>query len=416
MTDKPLHQPGLSRAEFIGLMAALMALNALAIDVMLPALPVMGADLGVTVENERQLVMSAYMVAFGIGQLFFGPISDRFGRRGPLFFGLALYVTGAFAALFATDFAVLLALRFLQGIGAASTRVIATSVVRDRYSGRDMAQIMSLTFMVFMAMPIFAPSIGQLILLAAPWQYIFIFMGGLATIVAIWCWFRLPETLARENRRAFTPASIFGGFRIVLSNRSSLFYGLAGIFMFGSMFSFIVSMQQIFVDIYGLGVYFPLAFAALACIMSLSSFLNSRFVQRFGMRRLSHTGILVFLTTTSTMLVLSLTGQLTFWLFIGLLACTHFVLGWITSNMNSLAMEPLGRVAGTAAAVFGFSQTVGGAMIGTFVGQQFNGTVTPLTMGYVTLGLLVLSCVLIAEKGRLFGVGEEYRHAPAAAD
>ena len=405
----------LSRPEFIGLVAALMALNALAIDVMLPALPYMGEALGVTNENERQLVVSAYMIGFGAAQLVFGPVTDRFGRRAPLFFGIVLYVICAFAANFAPTFMILLGLRFVQGLGAAATRVIAMSVIRDRYSGREMASVMSLAFMVFMAIPIIAPGIGQLILLFGTWHYIFLFMALLATAIGVWAWFRLPETLHPEYRRELKLGVIYDGFRAVISNRTAFFYGLCGMLFFSAMFGFIICTQQIFVGIYGLGPYFPVAFASIAGLMAVANFLNSRIVKVYGQRRVSHFALLVYIAVGSTILVLAVNGQPNFWVFYALLLVLQFVFAWATSNMNSLSMEPLGAVAGTAAAVFGFMQTVGGAVIGTLIGQQFNGTLVPNSLAYVVMGVLVLGCVLIAEKGKLFGVGAEYRTPPTAA-
>jgi DHA1 family bicyclomycin/chloramphenicol resistance-like MFS transporter len=406
----------LSRVEFIALVAALMALNALAIDVMLPALPYMGEALGVANENERQFVVGAYMIGFGAAQLVFGPLSDRYGRRAPLLVGMAIYVICALAAAFAPNFLALLVLRFVQGIGAASTRVVATSVVRDRYSGRAMAEVMALTFMVFMAIPIVAPGIGQLLLLSGPWQTIFLFMGGLALVIAIWAYLRLPETLEPGRRRPLTVRSVADGFRLVFTNRVALCYGLAGMFLFGAMFGFISSSQQVFVDIYGLGPYFPVAFATMAGMMAVAQFLNSRIVRRLGMRRLSHFAILVYISMAAVLLVLSLMGPVPFWVFFGLLLVVQWMFGWASSNMNSLSMEPLGAVAGTAASVFGFTQTIGGALLGTFIGQQFSGTVTPIAGGYFAMGMIVLICILIAEKGRLFGVGAEYQAAKAVTE
>jgi MFS transporter, DHA1 family, multidrug resistance protein len=391
----------LSRPEFIALMAALMALNALAIDVMLPALPYMGEALGIPNENERQFVVTAYMLGMGIAVLAFGPLTDRFGRRAPLLVGVGIYVVAAIIAAFAPSFAILLALRFIQGMGAASVRVIATAVVRDRYSGREMAEVMSLTFMVFMAIPIIAPGVGQVLLLTGPWQSIFIFMGLLALAFWVWTYVRLPETLPVDQRRPLSLASVVDGFRIVFTNRVAISYGLAGMFLFGALFGFITSAQQIYVDIYGLGVWFPAAFAAMAGLMAVSSFTNSRVVRRFGMRRLSHGAMLVF------------TGVSAIWLFFTLLAIIMFSFGWSASNMNSLSMEPLGAVAGTAASVFGFIQTVGGALIGSYVGQLFNGTTIPVAAGYFLMGAVSLLFILIAERGRLFGVGEQY--APGKA-
>lgn len=414
MTTPTLGQRVLSRAEFIALVAAIMSLNALAIDVMLPALPYMGEALDVANENERQYVIGAYMLGFGIAQLAFGPLSDRFGRRGPLLVGIAVYIVAAVLAAFSPTFGVLLALRFLQGMGAAGTRVIATSTVRDMFSGRAMAEVMSLTFMVFMAVPIIAPGLGQILLLTGPWQTIFLFMGGLALAFGIWAFLRLPETLAPQNRRPLSVSAVTEGFRIVFTNRVAFFYAIAGMFVFGALFGFISTSQQIYVDIYGLGVYFPVAFAAMAGLMAVSSFLNSRIVRRIGMRRLSHFAILVFTGVSAVWVFFASIGFLPLWLFFSLLAVAMFMFGWAASNMNSLSMEPLGAVAGTASSVFGFIQTVGGALLGTIIGQSFNGTVLPTAIGYLTMGTMALGCILIAENGRLFGVGTE--HGAKAAD
>jgi DHA1 family bicyclomycin/chloramphenicol resistance-like MFS transporter len=405
----------LSRPEFIALVAALMAVNALAVDVMLPALPYMGEALGVSNENERQFVVTAYMLGMGIAVLAFGPLTDRFGRRAPLLVGLGIYIAAVVAAAFAPSFAILLALRFVQGMGAASVRVIATAVVRDRYSGREMAEVMSLTFMVFMAVPVIAPGVGQVLLLTGPWQTIFLFMGVIAVALWIWTYRRLPESLPLSERRPLSARSIVEGFRIVFTNRVAIFYGLAGMFLFGALFGFITSSQQIYVDVFGLGVYFPVAFAAMASLMAVSSFTNSKVVGRFGMRRLSHGAVLVFTAVSGIWLALALIGFMPLPLFFTLFAIIMFAFGWASSNMNSLSMEPLGNVAGTAASVFGFIQTVGGALIGSYTGQHFDGTTVPAAWGYVLTGSLALVCILIAERGRLFGVGQSYASHPAGA-
>ena len=411
MTTQSLGTRAISRVEFIVLCAALMALNSLAIDIMLPALPAMGEGLGVSNDNERQLVISAYMLGFGVAQLGFGPITDRFGRRAPLFVGMIVYIICAFAATFAPTFAILLLIRLGQGVGAAATRVIAMSVIRDRFSGREMASILSLVFMVFMILPIIAPGIGQLILLVGTWHYIFLFMAGLATLIMIWAVLRLPETLHPEYRRALKLSVITDGFRLVFGNRMAISYGLAGMFFFGANMGFIISSQQVFVGVYNFGEWFPLIFAAVASLMAVANFVNSRIVKRFGTRRVSHSALMVYIACGVLLFTLSLRGQIDFWTFFAILAVLQFSFACSSSNVNSLAMEPLGQVAGTAAAVFGFLQTVGGALIGTVIGQQFNGTVTPIAAGWVILGLLVLACALIAENGKLFGVSKEYQKA-----
>lgn len=392
----------LPRWEFIALCAALMALNALAIDIMLPGLQQIGASLGVENENHRQYVITAYFAGMAFALLGYGPASDTFGRRKPLLFGLSVYLVAAFAAAFAPNFETLLALRFIQGIGAASTRVIAVSIVRDRFGGRQMAQIMSLIFMVFMIIPVIAPSIGQLMMLFANWHMIFICMGTMGLAIALWAALRLPETQHPEDRRPFTLASIGQAFGIVLTNRISLWYTLATMVLFSALFGFINSAQQVYVGIYGLGVWFPIVFAGVAGLMAVSSFLNSRLVIRLGMRRLSHGALIGFLAVSSVWFVWSLFGQLPLVAFILLFAAAMFQFGWIGSNFNALAMEPLGHIAGSASSVQGFVQTLGGGLVGAFIGQSFDGTTTPLAAGFCGVATLGLIMVLIAEGGILF--------------
>ncbi len=398
------HAPtfALSKREFIALAAALMALNALAIDIMLPGLQQIGASLGVENANHRQYVITAYFAGMAFALLAYGPASDRFGRRRPLLFGLTVYLVAAFAASLSPNFETLLALRFIQGIGAASTRVIAVSMVRDRFGGRQMAEIMSLIFMVFMIIPVVAPSIGQLMMLVANWHFIFICMGTIALAIAIWAAIRLPETQHPEDRRPFTLASVGHAFGTVLTTRVSLCYTLASTAVFSALFGFINSAQQIYVGIYGLGVWFPILFALIAGMMAISSFLNSRLVMRWGMRRLSHGAIIGFTIVSAIWFVWSLFGHVPLVGFVLLFAAAMFQFGWIGSNFNALAMEPLGHIAGTASSVQGFMQTLGGGLIGAFIGQSFDGTTTPLSAGFCAVGLFGLVMVLFAEKGRLF--------------
>ncbi|WP_246225861.1 multidrug effflux MFS transporter [Chelativorans xinjiangense] len=392
----------IGKAEFIALAAALMAMNAMAIDIMLPALQQIGGALGVADENSRQFVITAYVVGFGGAQLFYGPISDRFGRRGPLLTGLVIYMCAALAAAFAPSFAALLALRVLQGIGAAATRVIAVSAIRDIFGGRQMAEVLSMVMMVFMVIPVMAPSLGQLIMIFGNWPEIFLLMAGLAFVVALWAWLRLPETLPQTMRRALSLRSVVQGFGYVLTDRIAFCYMLAATAIFGALFGFINSAQQIYVDIYGLGTWFPLLFAVGAGLMALSSFTNSRFVGRLGMRRLSHGALVTFVAVNALWLTLSLMGPISFPLFFVLFSASMFMFGWIGPNFNSIAMEPLGHVAGTAAAVLGFVTTLGGGLLGAMIGQAFDGTLTPLAGGYFVVSVVALILVLIGERGRLF--------------
>ncbi|WP_184355798.1 multidrug effflux MFS transporter [Rhizobium sp. BK602] len=394
----------MGKREFIVLAAFLMAINSLAIDIMIPALQQIGASLGVENENHRQYVVTTYLIGFGSAQLFYGPLSDRFGRRIPLLIGLVVYIIAAFGIALIPSFAGLLVLRFIQGLGSAATRVITISIVRDVFGGRQMAEVMSLIMMVFMIVPVIAPGSGQVIMLMSTWHMIFVFIGTMAMLVGIWMYFRLPETLKPENVRPLTARSVISGFGMVLTNRVALCYTLASTFLFGALFGFINSAQQIYNNIYGLGVYTPVAFGGVAVFMALSSFINSQLVGRFGMRRLSHAALLGFATITFLWLMVQLYGPspMPFPLFMILFALAMFQFGWIGSNFNSLAMEPLGHVAGTASSVLGFMSTVGGASIGAAIGQFYDGTATPMIIGYFTVSLIGIGFVLIAEKGRLF--------------
>ncbi|MCZ8180569.1 MAG: multidrug effflux MFS transporter [Rhizobium sp.] len=394
----------MGRAEFIAMMAFLMALNALAIDIMLPGLQEIGAALNVENENHRQYVVSAYLIGFGVAQLFYGPIADRFGRRMPMIVGLGIYVVSSLAVVFVPSFESLLLLRFIQGIGSAATRVITVSIVRDVFGGRQMAEVMSLIMMVFMVIPVVAPGTGQVIMLFGDWHWIFVFMAVIALIVGVWMYIRLPETLAPEDMRPFTVKVILEGFRIVLTDRVALCYTIASTFIFGALFGFINSAQQVYVGIYGLGVWFPVAFAAVALFMALSSFVNAKLVGRFGMRKLSHGSLIGFIAINFVWLVVQVLGPqpMPFFLFITFFSLAMFQFGWIGSNFNSLAMEPLGHVAGTASSVLGFMGTIGGSIIGAVIGQAFNGTALPMVTGFFVVSIIGLIFVLIGEKGRLF--------------
>lgn len=404
LQSSPKTLGGMGRAEFIAMMAFLMALNALAIDIMLPGLQEIGAALNVENENHRQYVVSAYLIGFGFAQLFYGPIADRFGRRLPMIFGLAIYVVSSLAVVFVPSFESLLLLRFIQGIGSAATRVITVSIVRDVFGGRQMAEVMSLIMMVFMVIPVVAPGTGQVIMLFGDWHWIFVFMAVIAVIVGVWMYIRLPETLAPADVRPFTVKVIFDGFRIVLTDRVALCYTIASTFIFGALFGFINSAQQVYVGIYQLGVWFPVAFAAVALFMALSSFVNAKLVGRFGMRKLSHGSLLGFIAINLIWLVVQVLGPqpMPFFLFITFFSLAMFQFGWIGSNFNSLAMEPLGHVAGTASSVLGFMGTIGGSIIGAAIGQAFNGTALPMVAGFFVVSVIGLVFVLIGEKGRLF--------------
>lgn len=375
----------LGRTEFITLAAALIAINAFAIDIMLPGLQQIGEALGEADPNQRQLVIPAYMLGFGVLQLVFGPLADRFGRRKPLLAGLAVYCLAALSAFIVPDFNALVALRFLQGAGAAASAVIAIAVVRDTYVGDQMAKTLSLVFMVLMVSPILAPSLGQLLLTLMSWRGLFAFMAGFCGLVTLWVYFRLPETLKPENRRAFTPSSIVEGFAIVFGNRVSLTYIMATALLFGTLMGFLTSAQQIYVGHYGVGQWFPAFFAAGGAISAIGGFLNSQLVTRFGMRPLSHGALFAYIALSAAMLLIGYSGMMPVAVFFALMASIFLAFNFIMSNFGALAMAPLGEVAGTAASTQGFLQMVIGAALGAMIGQFYDGTPVPMAAGFVIL-------------------------------
>ena len=377
----------LGKPEFITLVAGLIAINAFAIDIMLPGLQRIGESLGEADANRRQLVIPSYMLGFGIFQLAFGPLADRFGRRRPLLGGVGIYCLAALCAFFVTDFNSLLILRFLQGAGASASAVIAMALVRDLFVGDAMAKTLSLVFMVMMVSPIIAPGLGQFLLTVMDWRGLFGFMAGLGVIILLWIFLRLPETLKPENRRAFTFTSIVEGFGIVFGNRISLSYIMATALLFGALMGFLTSSQQIYVSLYDMGQWFPAFFAAGGIAAAVSGFANAQLVGRFGMVKLSSTALVAFGVNSLAMLVLGYLGLLPVWAFFAL-SCVWFVaFNFIFSNFGALAMMPLGEVAGTAASTQGFLQMVIGASIGAFIGQMFDGTTLPLALGSVILTL-----------------------------
>lgn len=396
-----IHRP-MGFREFVVIVAAIMALNPLALDLMLPALPDVGAAFQIGNANRIQAVLSVFLFGFGIGQFVMGPLSDRFGRRPILLGGLIVYGVASVLAIVAPSFETMLLARALQGLGTAATRVIATSIVRDCYSGRRMASVMSLAMMIFISVPVIAPSIGQIIMLAAQWRGVFIALLAYGVLILAWIIIRLPETLPVSGRRSLAIGEVVGNFRQTMTNRQTMGYALAAGSVQGLLFGYIFCSQQIFTEIYRLGHYFPLAFAVIAIGIAVAGFLNSRIVGRFGMRVISHAALIAQLTVSVIMLATALAGWLPLALFMLLAAASLFMFGLIFSNFSALAMEPQGHIAGTASSLFGSVTTLLGILIGTIIGQHFNGTLVPLATGAFLSNLLALVVVIVVEKGRLF--------------
>ena len=402
MTEpSPRHAP-LGFGVFVALQAALIGMNAFAIDIMLPGLPQITATYGLSDANDAPAVISSYLIGFGLGHLFMGVISDRYGRKPVLIAGMIGYVITALFCVLAPTFGTLLIARAIQGIFSSAPGVVSRAIVRDCYDGRRMARVMSLTMTFFMIIPVVAPSLGQLILLVADWRTVFAFLFVYGMILLWFCVLRLPETLPLENRRAIRYDEIKSGLKSIFGSRQTVGYSIAGGAFFGSLFGFLNSAQQIFVDVLGFGDWFPAVFAATAMSMALSSFLNARLVERFGMRLLSHGATTGFLVLALIQLGISVAGLMNGWILVPMMMAMMLLVGPLFANFSALAMEPQGHVAGIASSLNGATTILIGAGFGYLVGQSFDGTTTPLAIGFVTSGVFTMIVLLFTEKGRLY--------------
>jgi len=399
--DEPQGHSALGFPEFIALVAAIMSTQALAVDAMLPALPRIVHELHVPNPNHGQWVVTTYVAGIGLGQLFWGVASDRFGRRPILLIGLALYVIAAALCGMAESFRALLLWRFVHGLAAASM-VLSRSVVRDLYAGRPMARVLSLTFVVFLMVPVIAPTLGALILKIAPWRAVFRLFAAFAGFVGLWTYMRLPETLHPEYRLALAPGKILAAYRAVLWNRIPLCYSLAVMLLIGALISYVSMMPQIFGSVFHHASWMPTMFALCAGSMGIASLLNSRIVEHYGMRRISHLALMCYLAVTAVHLAVALMGFESVTSFVVLQSMSMGSFALVAPNFGALAMEPLGAVAGVGASVQGFVTTCGGAVVASAIGRQFADSTVALAGGALVCGLLCLLVVLIGERGHLF--------------
>jgi len=388
--------------EMTVMLAGLMALNAFAIDAMVPALPNIGQSLHVVEENSRQLVVVAYFVGFASSQLLWGPLADRFGRKPVLGAGILLYGIFALLCAFAGSFPLLIAGRVAMGASAAVTRVLVVAMVRDLFEAEAMARVMSLVFMVFMLVPVLAPNIGQLILLVASWRAIFFVLAGYALVMLVWSSWRLPETLHPEYRRSLDPRALFAAVRETVSEPQSRGYTLATTIIFSALIAYISSIQQIVFDAFGEGRFIGLVFAAIAAPMALASWTNSRVVERFGLRRVGHSGAAALIVITGLHAAIALTGHESLIVFVVLQSLAMASFAFCSSNLNTLAMEHMAHIAGTASSVQGVIGTLGAAIIGFTIGQSFNGTPTPFLVGTAICAALGFVVIILTEPKRLF--------------
>ena len=396
-----------SNFEFICLMALLMSLLALAIDSVLPALSQLGSDLQVAQGNDIQLVLSSIFFGMAFGLIFYGPISDSFGRKKTIYLGVSIFIIGDLISLFAVDFNMMIIGRIIQGFGAAACRVVSLAMIRDKFEGPEMGRVMSLIVMFFIVVPALAPSFGQGILWIGDWRSIFGFVFAVSLTSIIWLHFRQPETLKVENRLPFTVTAILHGVKETLSNKMSRNYMLASGFIFGSFIGYLSSSQQLLQEHYQLGEHFALYFGGLALAVGLSSFANSKLVMRYKMVNLcliSLSGLIMFSSLFLTYCLL-IDYEPKIFIVMTYLSSVFFCFGVLFGNLNALAVQPLGHIAGVATSVISAIQTLISVFIGGFIGHLYNGSVIPLTIGFLTCASVSIILVLRAKQNTKLNVG-----------
>ncbi|HEU4651767.1 MAG TPA: multidrug effflux MFS transporter [Croceibacterium sp.] len=396
-TDRALGQ-----RELVVMLALLMSLQALAIDGMLPALDTIASDLGAGGGNRRQLVVATYLLAGGIGTLIPGALADRFGRRPVLLSSIAAYALLSLMIAFVHDFRTLLVLRGIQGLLASGLFVVPSAIVRDRYEGDQMARLFSLISAVFITVPVFAPSLGQAILLVAGWRWIFVILAGLGALAVLWTFLRLPESLHPEYRQDIHVPTILHNMRVAFFHRGSIGYVLGTSLLIGSVFGYVNSAQQLIGEHFKAGEWFPLVFGATAAMMVVSNLVNSTIVERFGARRVSHAGVLIFIAVSAVQVWAAFhrDGELAW--FLPLMALNLMLLGFLGANFGSIAIQPFSHIAGAAASVQSFFRMFGAAVVGLVIGQAYDGTARPFALALLIGSTSALLLVLFSEKGTLF--------------
>jgi DHA1 family bicyclomycin/chloramphenicol resistance-like MFS transporter len=394
--------PHPSYGEFVALMALMMSLAAFSTDAMLPALSDIGKDLGVQQENTNQLIVSLLFLGMAVGQIAYGPLSDSIGRKPAIYAGYGLYIAGCLFSIAATNFSIMLVGRFLQGTGIAGPRSVLMALVRDQYKGRTMARVMSFVMAVFIIVPAIAPSFGQAILLIAHWRAIFGAFLFLALITMLWFAFRQPETLPKNRRIPFLLKSIIMAIREVCVNRVSLGYTLCAGLISGAFLGYLNSAQQILQEQYRLGTQFPFYFGTVALSIGSASYLNSKLVMRYGMRSLSNWSLLTLsgLSIAFSAVSYMLAGNPPLAALMIYFVTAFFCVGLLFGNLNSIAMEPLGHIAGVGAAVVGSLSTFISVPLGILIGQSYNGTVLPLVGGFAILSTITIASMRWAESGK----------------
>jgi MFS transporter, DHA1 family, multidrug resistance protein len=388
--------------ELVAMMAALMALNALAIDTKLPAFPEIRATFGIKDENATQHIISIFLLGTGLGSILYGPLSDRFGRKSVLIPAIIGYTLCSLGGSFAPNFEFLLVMRLAQELCGAAMGVLVAAIIRDQFEGDTMARHMSMIFMVFMIVPIVAPSVGAAMLTVTGWRNIFNLFAVLSIMLAIWVVRRLPETLDRANIIPIQPTAIMKGWRAVTANRMALGYVIASGIAHGSLFGYLTSSEQIFARTFGARDFFPIGFAIISIGLACANFANSRIVERFGARRVSHTAAILYICMGALQYFAAVYAPTSLWLFLALITINMALIAFLGSNFSAIAMQPFGKMAGIASSFQQSVRIILSAIIGGIIGAQYNGNVQPIAAGFFLCGIAALALVYISENGKLF--------------
>jgi MFS transporter, DHA1 family, multidrug resistance protein len=391
---RPRTEPG--RAEFVVLVAMLMSIIALSVDIMLPAFGDISAHFQLAEDNDRQAIITIIFAGLMVGQVIFGPLSDYIGRKPAILIGLAFHLAGSILCIIAQDFTVLLIGRFLQGFGGAAPRIVIVAMVRDKFAGAQMAQVMSIALTVFILVPTFAPAIGQLILLIAPWQMLFVALLVMALIGGTWLTFRQPET--HTELAPFEASKLLGAFKTVVTTPVSMLYAMAAGCAFGTLLGYIVSSQQILQDLYGTGELFAFYFGATAAFIALSNTANAWLLNRFTMEAITAWAIgLQVIWSLAFLAWISITDSIpSLMVWMVFISVTLFFVGITFGNYNAIALRPLGKIAGIASSITASIQTLISVLVAASIGAAFDMNVMPVVAGSALMGFIASALMVLA--------------------
>jgi DHA1 family bicyclomycin/chloramphenicol resistance-like MFS transporter len=393
--NKSLISPQNNPIELIVLLAMFTSLGALTIDLQLPAMPLILQSFGLTESNQQQWIITAYMLGFASAQIFYGPVSDSVGRKTVLIFGLLIYIIASIVCILADSYYWFLAARALQGVGAASARIMVNAITRDLYAGNEMARITSLVMMLFILVPVLAPTLGSVILLFAPWHailYVFVLFG---LVVLFWALVRMPESLSLDNRKSFNLIQLKGTFALVIKEPVSMAFAAVSGIIFSGFMAYLNSSEQLFSDIYQAQHLFPYLFGMIALFFGVAAFVNAKIVMKFGALKVTQVAMVLMLLTNSCYFLVTMyfSGLPPLWSFVTMLIVINVCIGLVYGNVMAIAMYPLGQHAGMGASVIGVVSAVLASGLGIFISQQLVTDIFPIVIGFLATSLVALLLV-----------------------